>query len=513
MAASTISRQSGGTAAHHSFRGLFAGILDRRHNRRAHYPARAKHNSLRHLPHFDHAIQEPAHSALTDWSELNVDAVVESSLQRTGDHFKISAHLIDVKTDTHLWEQDYEADMSELPRYASRIALDIAASLRQSVPVRLGHASGPVVSGEAFDLYLKGQFLWNHSQTEAALRHFQRAVALQPNYAAAYAGIAKSYCRLEVEQVLPPSEAFPPASAAVERALDLDLHNSDAHAARSFICAQRDWNWNRAEEELRIAIARDPSNSMGHRWYRYILHHKGRNEEALEQARLAVKADPVSVLLITQYAIELARNKHYTEAIANYLEAAEFAPNEDDIGTASRTRTKRRANSIRPPMSWRRPTHSREKQTLQISFVGLICEAVMRKPRTPHEARTSGANSCFSRRSRRGRNTYRLPLSSMPTLDCETKRIRSAWLESAYATDSHVMVELRDERFDFVRQEPRFKRIWTMSPFLIDLHSNTRERIVCHSGFAFRHRSACEDLLPSDGILPSDVALSPTHSL
>jgi TolB-like protein/DNA-binding winged helix-turn-helix (wHTH) protein/tetratricopeptide (TPR) repeat protein len=397
--------------------------------------------------------------------ELSVDAVVESSLQRTRDHFKISANLIAVKTDTHLWAQDYEADMSDLPRYASRIALDIAASLRQPAPVRPGNAPGPVVSSEAFDLYLKGQFLWNHSQTEAALRHFQRAVALQPDYAAAYAGIAKSYCRLEVEQVLPPSEAFPPASAAVERALDLDSHNGDAHAARSFICAQRDWNWNRAEEELRIAIAEDPSNSMGHRWYRYILHQKGRNEEALEQARLAVKADPVSVLLITQYAIELARNKHYGEAIANYLEAAEFAPNEDDIRYGLANAYEKTGKFDRAADELEKAyTFSGEADIADQFRRAYLQSGYEEAAYAAHRAHLWRRLALLKKKSARGE--YVSPTAFVDAYSgLRDKANTLRWLESAHATDSHVMVELRDERFDFVRQEPRFKKIWDNVPF------------------------------------------------
>lgn len=133
--------------------------------------------------------------------ELGVDAFVEASLQRTGDHFKISTSLITAKSDAHIWAQGYEAEMREVPQMAARVASDIAAQLRHPA-ARPGRGVIPSVSAEAYDQYLKGQFFWNHFQIEPALGHFQRAVALQPDYAAAYAGIAKSYCRFESQRIL-----------------------------------------------------------------------------------------------------------------------------------------------------------------------------------------------------------------------------------------------------------------------------------------------------------------------
>jgi TolB-like protein/DNA-binding winged helix-turn-helix (wHTH) protein len=263
--------------------------------------------------------------------ELGVDAVVESSLQRAGDRFTISAHLIAAKTDTQLWAASYEGDLSDLSRIPARVASDITARLLRPTQRQRPQVPPAAISADAYQEYLRGQYLWHKLQTEGALKHFQHAAELQPDYAAAYAGIAKSYCRFEYQQVLPPSVAFPAARAAAERALELDPHNAEAHAARSFVYGQQDWDWDRAEEEDRTAIAEDPGNSVGHLWYSYILHQKGRNPEALEQARLAGQADPASAYLIRYYANELSYNKRYPEAIARFKESLEFEPDHADI--------------------------------------------------------------------------------------------------------------------------------------------------------------------------------------
>jgi TolB-like protein/DNA-binding winged helix-turn-helix (wHTH) protein len=396
--------------------------------------------------------------------ELGVDAVVETSLQRTGNHFKISASLIPAKSDTHLWAQSYEAEMGEVPQMAARIASDIAAQLHQPA-ARRDRGVVSSVSAEAYDEYLKGQFFWNHFQTESALRHLQRAVALQPDYAAAYAGIAKSYCRFEYQQILPAAQAFPPANAAVKKALELDPHNGEAHAALSYLSAQRDWDWNRADEELRIAIAEDPGNSMGHRWFRFILRQKGRDREALEQARLSVKADPASANLISVYAMELAHNKRYAEAIATFKDALEFEPNDAGIrfGLADAYENSGKLDLAAAELEKAYRLSGRADLADRFHN-GYARDGYKEAAETARRTDLQRELQLLKRRS--ARREYVSPTAYVylyAGLGDRENTLR--WLESAYAADAHVMVELRDERFDFVRQEPRFKRIWDNVPF------------------------------------------------
>jgi len=397
--------------------------------------------------------------------ELGVDAVVESSLQRTGNHLRISAHLIAAKTDTHLWAEGYEGDLSEAPQMAVRIASDIGARLRPSAAVKPAPRPVASISAEAYEQYLKGQFLWNAWQSQAALPHFQRAVALEPKFAAAYGGIAKCYCRMEVEQVLPASVAFPAASTAVEKALALDPQNADAHAARSYLYAQRDWDWNRAEEDLRAAIAEDPGNSIGHRWYRYILRQKGRTEEALEQARLAVKADPASVNLISLYASELAHSRLYTEAIATFSDALEFDPNhaEARFGLADAYEQTGKFDLAAPELEkgYRLSGETEiADQFHKLYEISNYQDAANAARRTYLQRRLKQLEKKSAHREYVSPTAYVYAYAGL-----RDKENTLRWLESAYAADAHVMVELRAESFDFVRQEPRFRQIWDNVPF------------------------------------------------
>ena len=130
-------------------------------------------------------------------------------------------------TDTHLWAERYDAEINELPQAVAHIASDLDARLPHAGTSRPAVSAPRAVSPEAYELYLRGQFLWNKWQIESALSHFQRAANLEPGFAASYGGIAKSLCRLEYTQVMPASVAFPPVAAAAQKALELDPSNAE----------------------------------------------------------------------------------------------------------------------------------------------------------------------------------------------------------------------------------------------------------------------------------------------
>jgi TolB-like protein/DNA-binding winged helix-turn-helix (wHTH) protein/Tfp pilus assembly protein PilF len=397
--------------------------------------------------------------------ELGVDGVVESSLRRAGDRFTVAARLIAPGTDTQLWTATYEGDLTELSRIPARVALDITAKLIRPTQRQRSQAPRSAISADAYQEYLKGHYLWHALQTESALKHFQRAVEMQPDYAAAYAGIAKIYCRWEYQQVLPPSVAFPAAKAAAEKALDLDPHNSEAHAARGFVYGQQDWDWGRSEEEIRTAIAEDPSNSVGHYWYCYALHQKGRTAEALEQASLAVQADPAYSVLIKNYAAELAYNKRYPEAIARFKDALEFEPNRPDIHFGLSDAYARTGKFEDAADELEKAYNLAGEQDIGGRLREHVKQAGFEK--AADWARYEHLQRELDRLNKKAAlGEYVSPSAYVYAYaGLRDKENTLRWLEAAYAGDSHVMVELRNEMFDFVRQEPRFQKIWQNVPF------------------------------------------------
>lgn len=398
-------------------------------------------------------------------SELGVEVVVESSLERTGNHLTIRTHLIRADTDTHLWAERYDAEINELPQAVAHLASDLGARLPHATASRPAASAPRAVSPEAYELYLRGQFLWNKWQIEPALRHFQRAADLEPSFAAPYGGIAKSYCRLEYTQVMPASVAFPAAAAAAQKALDLDPANAEAHVALSYLSANRDWDFERAEQEMKTAIALDPANSLAHRWYRYILERKGRKEEALEQARLSSQADPSSAQLLWIYGRLLGDLHRPSEALNAYKESIELDSTDpaphfslaawyEANGDPERAATEEE-NAYRldgePAIAgqFRKLYHARGYAFAAHAASRARLSLDLQKLNKKVGAGTYVSPSAFA-------NAY-------AELDDRENTLR--WLATAYTTHAHVMTELRDDRFDFVRQDPRFRRIWDKVPF------------------------------------------------
>lgn len=238
----------------------------------------------------------------------------------------MTVHLIDGARDKSLWSQSYDGEMSNVRQLVIKVAADLAAHLRAPATARTPIGSPRPIAPEAYEEYLKGQYFWGRFELRPALRHFERAAAIEPGYAAAYAGIAKTYCLLEFQQALPPDVAFAQASKAVEKAFSLDKQNGEAHAAHAYVLGQRDWNWPEGEAELQRAITINPSNSFVYRWYSVMLLQRGRKTDSLRQIQLAARLDPVSFHTLGHYADRLLRVGNFKESIEQFQAAIELDP-------------------------------------------------------------------------------------------------------------------------------------------------------------------------------------------
>jgi TolB-like protein/DNA-binding winged helix-turn-helix (wHTH) protein len=211
-------------------------------------------------------------------SELGVDYLLEGSVRREGNRVRISAQLIQVRDQSHQWAADYDRDLRDILALQSEVAGAIAQQIRlQLTPeqhARLQNAR--TLNAEAYESYLKGRFFWNKRTVEGhqkAIEYFQKAVALDPNYAQAYAGLADAYALLGswANPVMPRGEAMGQARAAAQKALSLDDSLSDAHASLGFVKMHYDWDFAGAEKEFQRAIALNPGYATAHHWYAYDL--------------------------------------------------------------------------------------------------------------------------------------------------------------------------------------------------------------------------------------------------
>lgn len=263
--------------------------------------------------------------------ELGVQYVLEGSVRRDAGRTRISAQLIQVKDQTHLWADNYQRDMRDILGIQNEVAQAIAGHirLRLTPPQQARLAAARPVMPEAHDAYLLGRFNWN-KRTRAGmmtgLGYFQKAVSLNPKDPLGYTGIADSYIFLAVFEYLPPTQAFPLAKEAVLKALALDDTLPDAHGTLAQIY-QSERDWGGTEREFKRALTLNPSYAFGHYRYSAFLSRAGRHEEAVAEVRRASELDPLSPGTMSGLGQALLMARRYEESQQAFLKAMEIDSN------------------------------------------------------------------------------------------------------------------------------------------------------------------------------------------
>ncbi len=239
-------------------------------------------------------------------AELNVDAVVEGSVRRAGDRVRITAQLIDVASDQHLWAKSYERDLREVLSLQGEVAQAIVEEIQVTVtPVEESRLKGArAVHPEAYEAWLKGRYMVERRTDEAlrgGLALLESAARLDPTFALVHVGIADAHNLMGFYSILAPREAFPRAQAAARRALEIDPGSAEAVNSLAYSKLYFDWNFPEAGRQFRRAIELNPKYSTGHLWYANLLFIQGGYEEALAEFRLARTLDPLSLAANTSF--------------------------------------------------------------------------------------------------------------------------------------------------------------------------------------------------------------------
>jgi TolB-like protein/Tfp pilus assembly protein PilF len=264
--------------------------------------------------------------------ELNVDGVIEGSVERSGNRVRITAQLIHAPTDAHLWADSYERDLRDILSLQDEVARDIAnrikVRLTPAEQARLSTASP--VDPQAYQSYLEGRYYWNLRTEEGlnkGVEYFRDAIAKDPHYALAYAGLAQSYITLEGYRILPGKEALPLAKAAALKALQLDEGLAEARTALASVLAY-DLDLAAAEKECKRAIELSPSLATAHQWFaEVVLSPSGRHKEAIAEMERALELDPLSMAVNTWFGAILYWAGKDDEAIAQLSKAIEMDRN------------------------------------------------------------------------------------------------------------------------------------------------------------------------------------------
>jgi eukaryotic-like serine/threonine-protein kinase len=267
--------------------------------------------------------------------ELNVDAVVEGSIERAGSRVRISAQLIRTATDEHLWADAYDRDARDVLVLQNEVAQSVAREVRVTLTPeeRAGLSRGRTIDPAAYELYLKARLAWNERTEPSihrAIAYLTQAIEREPTYAAAYAGLADCYLSLgfsfDVGSV-PPHEAIPKAKAAAAKALELDDTLAEAHTSLAYVKLNYDWDWPGAEAEFRRAITLNPGSAEAHHWYAHLLVSAGRFEESLAESDRALSLDQLNPIINAHLGWNHFFARNYDKAVGALGRTLELDPN------------------------------------------------------------------------------------------------------------------------------------------------------------------------------------------
>ncbi len=269
--------------------------------------------------------------------ELKAEAVLTGSVEEKDGQLRVSVELVDSRDGRHIWGERYVRKASEAASLEPEIAREIVDSLkfRLSGADRTRLANQFTVDGEAYQFYLKGRYYWRESDLDQARDYFEKAIAKDPSYALAYAGLADTYSKLGHEDWVRPEAAFPKARAAALEALKIDAALVEARVALSGVHQCFDFDLKEAERELREAIALQPDYALAHRRYALLLEEQRRFDAALVEIRRALELEPFTSMNHDIAAGILLNAGHAAEAAEESRRARALEPGEVEEGSRS----------------------------------------------------------------------------------------------------------------------------------------------------------------------------------
>ena len=386
--------------------------------------------------------------------ELKVDAVVEGTATRSGERVRISVYLIDARSDHHIWAKNYERDLSGIEALQSEVARAIANEIRiQMTPVeRTRFALARPVNPGAYEAYARGRYFWNKRTADGfqkATAYFNEAIARDPGYALAHAGLADTYNLAAMFSLLPSQEALPKAKTAATRALELDEGLAEAHTSLALALENHDWDWSAAEREFNRAIELNPGYATAHQWYAQYLSAHLRHDEAMAEMSKAHQLDPFSLTINTGLGMVLAEGGREDLAIERLRKTVEMDANFSYV-------------------------HFQFGRTYlrKMDFVEAIAEFQKARALSPSMSRYASALGHAYARAGRRSDAHQILEELQPSSD----GLRAAWtdiaiihaglgqsdqafaaLEKAHAHREWRLVRMKVEpMFDPVRADPRF---------------------------------------------------------
>jgi TolB-like protein len=263
--------------------------------------------------------------------ELQVDHILEGSVRKSGDRIRVTAQLVEVNTDTHLWSETYTRELNDIFAVQDEIAQAIVSALKVTLTVndQTSIQSRPTTNVDAYNKYLLGRHLWNKRSSESILASTEplsEAVAMDPGFGQAWAALADAYVLIPEYAVGAQDEFIPLAHAAIDKALAINPDSAGALTTSAYIKFMYDYDREGAHADFKKAIEIDPNYATAHQWYGELLAAEGQLGAALDELRLARRADPLAAIMPQDMGWFLLYSDRKEEAFKYYYEALELAP-------------------------------------------------------------------------------------------------------------------------------------------------------------------------------------------
>ena len=387
--------------------------------------------------------------------ELQVDGVVEGTVQRSGERLRISAQLIHAPSDTHLWAESYDRDLRDVLALQSEVAQAIAREIQVKLtPLdQARFAQAHRVDPEAYDAYLQGRYHWNRrtgAGLQPAVQYFEQAIAKDPAYAAAYAGLADCLSILGFSGFVSPEEGCRKAKVLAMQALELDPSLADAHASLAFAATYYDYDFVGAEREFEQSIELNPRYPTAHHWFGHYLALMGRYEESYTEVKRAVRLDPHSLMIRVSLGWVSAWAHRYDQALDEFEKVLDVDPNFilAQLGVGYTFRAK--SMHERAIAAAQRTVELSRSAPTFVGFLGVEYAAA------GYRDEAQDILEQLQELSKQRYVTPYLVAQIHASLGERDEALR--WLESGYRERAAWMVLLKiDSRFDGLRSDPRFQ--------------------------------------------------------
>jgi adenylate cyclase len=389
--------------------------------------------------------------------ETEASYIMEGSVRKHGNNLRITAQFVDASSDIHVWAESYSGTMDDIFDIQEKVAVKIVDALR----VQLTRGEKDLFrkryteNTEAYQLYLQGRYFWkkrNEAGLKSAIRHFEKALEKDPDYALAWAGLADTYSLMGEYTNMSRRSLYPKIIEAVNKALEIDNQLAEAHISLGITIMLNEWDWTTAEKEFKLGIALNPNYATGHHWYAEWLLFMGRTDEAFREINLAVELDPVSQGILKDKGIFYYYTRQYDIALEIAMMTLELDP---DFSSAHRLASLswlgmgKIDEAITENERWRKSTGIELRPRLALAN---IYATAGRK----EEARKIIED--MDEQTVLVGNDYRAMALVYTALGDNDKAFE--WLEKSYAQHDESLSSLKvDPKMDPLRSDPRFSSL------------------------------------------------------